>query len=186
MRVLVIEDNQVHIDAAKKHLAGDDNTICSLYREAEKVLAGAEYGCNYAENAEFPFDAVLTDLFLPPSPIGTVTVLQYEEDEEQAIARDLSKAIEKFGEEIPYGLVIALASMRRGVPVAIVSDANHHGHPISWALDLVVSHEQKRLLFGTSPFLTMEGCYVVERIDGQRVKRWDKMLDLLMKENGHA
>ncbi len=182
MRILVIENNQIHIDAAKTQLAEHEVTICESYREAEKILAGADNGCWYKEDAEFPFDAVLTDLFLPPSPIGTMSTVQDYEKEENVIARDSSKAIEKFGEEIPYGLVIALASMRRGVPVAIVSDKSHHSHPINWALDLVVSRE-KRLLLGTSPFLTMEGCYCMDRVDGHRVKRWDKMLDLLMKES---
>lgn len=181
MKILIIEDSKIHIDAAKTQLTGHEVTICKSYREAEKILAGADNGCWYKEDVEFPFDAVLTDLFLPPSPIGTMSVVQNYEKEENVIARDLPKAIEKFGEEIPYGLVIALASMRRGIPVAIVSDKSHHGHPINWALDLVASRD-KRLLLGRSPFLTMEGCYCMDYDVSPPVKRWDKMLDLLMKE----
>ncbi len=182
LRVLVIEDSLVQIEAAQAQLVNHEITVCRSFREAEGVLAGAKNGCWYKEDAEFPFDAVLTDLFLPPSPIGTVSVVQNYETEEGVIKRDLPKTIERFGEEIPYGLVIALASMRRNTPVAIVSDKNHHGHPINWALDLVASRE-RRLLLGTSHFLTMEGCYLVTKnANGERVKDWGKALEILMKE----
>lgn len=183
LRVLVIEDNSIQSEAAQTQLAGHEVTICKSFREAEAILAGAKNGCWYKQDAEFPFDAVLTDLFLPPSPIGTVSVVQSYEKEEDVINRDLPKTIERFGEEIPYGLVIALASMRRNTPVAIVSDKSHHGHPINWALDLVASRE-RRLLLGTSPFLTMEGCYLMTKnANGERVKDWGKALEILMKED---
>jgi CheY-like chemotaxis protein len=176
MKILVIEDNQLHIDAAKSQLAEHDVTICNNFREAEKILAGANIGCWYKEDAQFPFDAVLTDLFLPPSPVGTLCTGY---DEEKVDPADIAKAIEEFGNEIPYGLVIALASMRRGVPVAIVSDKSHHGHPINWALDLVSSKE--KLLLGTLPFLSKQGCRGKDA-NGNYVKQWKNVLDILMKE----
>lgn len=182
MRVLVIEDNILNAEAAQVQLSGHKVTICGTFREAERILAGANNGCWYKKDAEFPFDAVLTDLFLPPSPIGTVSVVQSWEKEDAVIKRDLPKAVERFGDEIPYGVVIALACMRRNTPVAIVSDKSHHGHPINWALDLVSSRES-RLMLGTSPFLSMEGCYLLtENADGETVKDWAKALDILMRE----
>ncbi len=182
MRILVIEDSQIQSDAAQAQLVGHEVTICKSFRQAEEILAGAKNGCWYKEDADFPFDAVLTDLFLPPSPIGTVSVVQHYEKDKDVIKRDLPKTIERFGKEIPYGLVIALVSMRRNIPVAIVSDKGHHSHPINWALDLVASRE-RRLLLGTSPFLTMEGCYLMTKnANGETVKNWAKALEILMKE----
>ena len=182
LRVLVIEDSLIQIEAAKVQLVDHEVTICKSFREAEMILAGAKNGCWYKEDADFPFDAVLTDLFLLPSPIGIVSCVQSYENEEDVIKRDLPKTIAQFGEEIPYGLVIALASMRRNTPVSIVSDKSHHGHPINWALDLVDSRERK-LLLGTSAFLT---CYLMtENANGKWVKNWKKALKILMKdENG--
>jgi CheY-like chemotaxis protein len=181
LRVLVIEDSLKQIEAAQVQLADHEVTICSSFREAEMVLAGAKNGCWYKGDAEFPFDAILTDLFLPPSPVGTVSCVQHYEKEEDVIKRDLPETIARFGEEIPYGLVIVLASMRRNTPVSIVSDKSHHSHPINWALDLVASRE--RLLLGTSHFLAMEGCYLMTKnANGERVKDWRKALEILMKE----
>jgi CheY-like chemotaxis protein len=182
MRILIIEDTQKHIEAAQKLLADHELTICKTFHEAERVLAGAENGFQYREDAEFPFDVVLTDLHLPLSLKGLVEnpVIGTTKTGESI----KKPAVEVYGSQIPYGVVIALAAMRRGVPVAIVSDGSHHSHPINWALDLVASKKSpgKRLMLGTSPFLTMEGCYLMDYVDGQYVKLWDKALDILMKE----
>ena len=184
MRILLIEDTELNVKAAQKQLVDHELTICRSFREAEQILAGDKNGCWYKEDAEFPFDVVLTDLFLPPSPIGTFSLVQHNENEEDVIVRDLPETIEKFGEEIPYGVVIALAAMRRGVPVAIATDGSHHSHPMGWALDLVNGSHPKRLLLGTNPFLAMERGYCMDTDDELgRVKQWHIVLDMLMKED---
>lgn len=130
MRILIIEDKQVNIEKVKIALAEHNLTICSSYDEAEKRFTGAEHW--YKEDAEFPYDVVLTDLFLPPSQEGVRNV--------------------DFAQEVPYGLIFALAAMRRGVPVAIVTDGSHHKHPINWALDLLGFDGMKKITIGTSIF----------------------------------
>jgi CheY-like chemotaxis protein len=146
-RVLVIEDNQENIDQALLQLQEHEVTVCKTFREAERILASNESG-RYKEDAILPFDAILTDLFLLPSPIGTVSCVQHYEIEETVIKRDLPKTIEQFGSEIPYGLVIAMVAMRRSIPVAILSDKGHHGHPINWAMDLIGYDKQEKLPLG--------------------------------------
>lgn len=128
MRILVIEDTQYFIEQAKTMLADHELTICTSYKEAEEKLTGD--GHWYKEDTNFPFDVVLTDLHLPISFDGI--------SDKVAVARDtFIPTTEMFGRQIPYGIIFALVAIRRGVPVAIVSDGNHHGSPMSWALDLI-------------------------------------------------
>ncbi len=164
MRILIIEDKGIHIQAAINQLSAHNDelldnhelTICPSYVDAERVLAGSSHW--YKEDADFPYDVVLTDLFLPPSLEGVVNG--------------------DFGKEIPYGIIFALTAMRRGVPVAIVTDASHHDHPINWALDMLGFDRQEKIEIGTSVFCTSWS--KVKNDNGERVKNWKGALDKLL------
>ena len=54
LNLLVVEDSQKHIDAAKRQLEGHNIEIVTDYRSAVDFL-----------NAAQPVDAMFTDLFIP-------------------------------------------------------------------------------------------------------------------------
>jgi CheY-like chemotaxis protein len=106
--VLVIENSQCHVEAAKKQLSTDyDLTVVTNYQQALKAV-------------QQPYDAVLTDLMLPASSetLGT-------------------EAIEKYvGQEMPLGFVLVFLASAAGTKrIGVVTDLNHHAHPVSAALD---------------------------------------------------
>ncbi len=125
LRILVIDDKQVNLDAAKEQLAGHQVTTASSFREAHKLLGqnkDADQYVYFDKQEPAQFDVVLTDLFMPACPDGI----------------NKAKFASHEGTEKPYGTVFALAALRRGIPmVAIVTSGNHHADPLVWALDLL-------------------------------------------------
>jgi len=130
MNILVVEDNQKHIDSAKVTLADHRVAIVRSFTEAmallklrhdknlEKSLRDEYMAAGYSYNeadmrARFQcgvptkaFDVVLTDMLLTPL------------------------------EQVPYGLIIALQAARNGARfVAMVSDQYHHNRTMLRALD---------------------------------------------------
>lgn len=110
MKILVVDDKQQHRDAALAlFVHGHDLSVVSTYGQAMNRLDQGGY------------DAFLTDLFLPA--------------ERTTLAPD---AYQFIGQEIPVGLVLALAAAQRDVPfIGLATDVNHHKHPMSAALDLI-------------------------------------------------
>jgi CheY-like chemotaxis protein len=132
MRILVIDDKQDNLDAAVQQLQGHEVITVSSYDEAEKYIAGSlehigdngrwkQVHTEEGERINHTLDVILTDLFLPASKTG---VSNYNGTE-----------------EVPYGLVISMTAQRLGIPVAIVTDTNHHAHPILWAMDMMLTDE---------------------------------------------
>ena len=110
MRILVVDDSLRHLDAARKCLAEHELTLVDSYGEAMKLLA---------PNA--PFDAVLSDLMMPAEP--------------QTLGPEGYKFL---GHQMPIGFVVAFRAAQAGVKrIAVITDANHHNHPISAALDWI-------------------------------------------------
>lgn len=152
MRILVVEDKDMHRQSAKETLLGHEVTIVGSFDEAmdlmketidnEKVvLFMAEAGLppkpdsnweqerwsaywrshSAAEKKSvipFPFEVVLTDMMMPMS------------------RRTLAPGIFEYGEEVPYGFVIALRAALFGVKyIAMLTDTNHHKGAMSASLD---------------------------------------------------
>ena len=147
MNILVIEDKELHRTAAQETLAGHDLTIVSTYDEAcesfnvqydeekvQRLLAEAGWTVKpsgwdqkyyQAEQAAreqsvlpFPYEAVLIDLMMPMS------------------RQTLGPGHYRHGEQVPYGLILALRAAERGAKfVAVVTDTNHHQGAMSAALD---------------------------------------------------
>ncbi|MDR3169202.1 MAG: response regulator [Candidatus Peribacteria bacterium] len=166
MKILIIEDNPLHIKAAKKQLSEHELTICTSYAEAEMELCGWTRSRNVSDliAKKLDFDAVLTDLFLPSSVKGTE--LEHATQEERAALP-----------EVPYGLVFAMFALRKGIPVAIVSDMSHHKNPLCWAMDLIGGH----YALGGVKFFTSE-LLIREDEERNEIKCWDKALQYLMKD----
>ena len=107
MKVLVIEDKEMHQQSAIETLAGHDLVLVKTFDEAMKIMG-----------EEIDFEAVLTDMMMPMS--------------EQTLAPGVFNP----SEQVPYGFVVALKAASQGAKyVAVVTDTNHHHSPISAALD---------------------------------------------------
>ncbi len=181
-RILVVEDKEMHQNAAREILKDHEVTIVSSFDEAMNLMVRKIDKGNVAnlltkagfptqsssvdkdrwsaywkarEKAEaeslipFPFDVVLTDMMMPMS------------------SRTLSPDAYRYGEQVPYGFVIALRATLCGAKfVAMVTDTNHHKGAMSAAIDHLGSAYYNngfvpnfeingaRVMFIHAPFLT--------------------------------
>lgn len=135
MKILVIEDKQIHQQSARQTLEGHEVTIIGSFDESvelfkercdwEKQKQLKSEGMHYSEAMAqsmipFPFEAVLTDMMLPMSSDG------------------VNPSVFNPNELVPYGYLLALKAAQRGVKlVGLVTDANHHKVPIAMGLDLI-------------------------------------------------
>lgn len=127
MKILVLDDTKTQLDAAAEQLAGRGHelTLVSKFSEARALMA-PHWDREKKETVPGTmYDVVLTDLFLPGEREGQG-----------------SEGYAFIGELLPTGLACALLALKTGTPkVAIVSDGNHHAHPLVWALDALQSRE---------------------------------------------
>lgn len=115
MKILVIEDKQMHQDSARETLKGHDVTIVGSYDQAIKALNRRDAKYNLLP---LEYEVVLTDMNMPMC--------------KQALTNDVFNPVE----QVPYGFVLALMSAHRGAKyVAMVTDTNHHKGAMSAALD---------------------------------------------------
>lgn len=142
MRILVIDDSKMHLQAAVQTLGQDHElTTCLSYDEAVKLLdpqwdeekrhqLRTEYekqGLGFktasekasAESKKPYWEVVLCDLLMPAGRTS-------QGDE----------GLKYVGQEMPIGLALALkAAQNGGQYVAVVTDTDHHSHPASALLD---------------------------------------------------
>lgn len=120
MKVLVIDDTQKHLDSAVKTLEGHDVTLCSSYDEALELLNPRcwDEKLKTYKTRDY-WDAVLCDLLMP---VG-----------EHTHGQSVHKCV---GQEMPFGLTLALTAARCGAKyVLMLTDASHHHNPASAMLD---------------------------------------------------
>jgi CheY-like chemotaxis protein len=152
MRILVVEDKEMHRKSAEETLAGHEVTIVKSFDEAMKLL---DMSPNYAEvrrlMAEAGFDKY-------PSKDDTAEYREgYRKAQDEAtlkatpvfafdaVLTDMMMPMSKEtlapgvfdpSEQVPYGFVIALKAAAAGAKfVAVVTDTNHHQGAMSAALD---------------------------------------------------
>ena len=143
-KILVVDDNYTNLAAAEEQL-GENNslTTVSTFSEAAKMLCKKKW------------DVVMTDVFMP--------------GESDGLGPEGKKHV---GELIPVGLVVALMALKNNIPeIYIVSDTNHHDHPMSWAMDEIKnsSYEKPDGRIKCLCFFTESNC--------ERVKDWKKVLE---------
>jgi len=180
MKILVIDDNQNHLDAALQTLSGHEVTTCKSYDEALELLE-EKFRDEKGEIHDYPkkgsqkmpyWDAVFCDLLMPAGQ-----------------DRQGSKGDQYVGQEMPVGWSLALVAAKRGAKyVAVVSDLSHHDHPASAMLDRishgVIQIEGAKALFtnivrlvgieGTgSPCPKCQGAGKYNRQDGRECECWD-------------
>ncbi|MSU55276.1 MAG: response regulator [Candidatus Taylorbacteria bacterium] len=137
--VLVIDDQEQNLRIAEAVLGKHSVVVARSFQDAMLKL-----GENY-------FDAVLTDMDMPPDKYySSLNLDHYAVDE-----------------KIQYGFAVVLEMTRRGMPVAVVTDGNHHEGWVSAMFDRIkgtIVNGKKVLFFNNIG------------------KRWDKALKCLMEE----
>lgn len=152
MKVLVVDDKVLHLQGAREQLVGHDLVTTDSYEEAIGLLA-----------EDTDLEVLLSDLLMPAEPYALGT-----------------EGLKYLGHEMPIGLVLALRAALVGVKmVAVITDANHHNHPMSAALDWI-----------TPAYWTSDKANVLN-VNGSRVliahagldehgrKNWQAALDVL-------
>ncbi len=137
--VLVIDDTEQNLHIAESVLERHSVTVVGSLRDA-MVKIGQQH-----------FDAVLTDMEMPPDKhYSSLNLDHYAVDE-----------------NVPYGFAVVLEMTERGMPVAVVTDGNHHEGWVSAMFDHIKG----------------------ATVNGQKVlffngigKRWDTALKRLMEE----
>lgn len=110
MKILIVEDNPRHQEAARNQLKDHEISIVDNWPKARDLLE------------EGGFEAVLSDLMLP----STHEMLSDEAEKKFPL-----------GTLMPLGFIVALhACLIQGMKyVAVISDSDHHSDPISAGLD---------------------------------------------------
>lgn len=157
MKILVIDDKDLHCDSACKAFDGHELTVVGSYDDAMELLCT---GCG--------FDVVLSDLMLPMS------------------RQTLASAAYHPGELVPYGFVLALRASLVGVPyVAVATDINHHKNAVSAALDKLEIRDANSYWYdGLRPNFTINGTkafFVHAPFTKAGAKDWGKILEALLK-----
>lgn len=98
--VLIVDDSHENLELAMRVLPGQQICPVSSMEQAVRLL----------RMEGKTFDAVLTDMHMPPDKTY----------------RSLNLDIYGIKETVPYGFAMMLEATRRGIPVAIVTDANYH------------------------------------------------------------
>ena len=119
MRILVVDDKDIHRQSAYETLSGHEITVVSSFDEAMEHLRDKE-----------KYDAVLSDMRMPMS------------------RKTLSEAAYRRGELVDYGFVVALRAALCGAKyIAVVTDVNHHQGAMSAALDYIEAPHYKGTLY---------------------------------------
>jgi CheY-like chemotaxis protein len=135
--VLVVDDAAENLELAKALLTAHDVTVARCLEDALKIAGDAR------------FDAVLSDMNMrPDKTYPALNLDRYGVEETEAV-----------------GVSAVFEMTKRGVPVAIVTDANHHQDWFSAMFDVVKE-------------ANVNGQRVIFRNSG---KRWDRALKQLME-----
>lgn len=164
MKILVIEDNQVHQAAAKRQLesVGHDVLILESFTDFSRKVLGLVRASDHYRKPEIElgsFDAVLTDVHLPSF---------------NDMTREETSS--------PTGFLVAMAALSAGVKmIGVVTDANHHEDYVSKGLDAGCFFQP--FLFGENRIYLTNSCMHSIEFDGQIVyeKDWIHVLNILIK-----
>lgn len=165
MRILIVEDKPHHLRTAHKFAEESEHEviIVSSYDEAEQAFIGVN---RRAKEFEMNFDVIMTDLLLPASKTGLGNHNDYG--------------------EVPYGLSLALLAMRIGVKaIGVLTDGDHHSHPMIWALDPLGAYDSRPFKVGDVTMLFASNGFM-DKAEGSDVwsKDWMKFFLALMQAVG--
>ncbi len=168
LRIVLIEDTEIHRQAAIKQLAGHDLIVCdnfAQFQDKAKELVGK-------------IDVVLTDCLMPPEARAYVP----QENHSQEL--------------VPFGPLALLWAIQNNIPKAgLLMLNNHHDHPIAAGLDILGAGRREVRKYGNTDVLIStnnfygdaeDGEYYSSNVTGQKgnyVKLWDLFLERLMNPN---
>ncbi|MFH2231778.1 MAG: response regulator [Patescibacteria group bacterium] len=141
--VLVVDDSFWHLMAAPEQFKGRKVLICDTYLEAIELLD------------KHRFDAVMTDLLMP-----TTSENQGPESKKEHV-----------GKLMPMGAFVAAKALEAGVKqVCVVSDTDHHDHPVGHVAEKLSTSGPVRWYCGCN-------CKMTKNDVGTAVKNWAAILD---------
>ncbi|MBI2146685.1 response regulator [Candidatus Woesearchaeota archaeon] len=155
--ILVIEDTLKHRESAQVQLKEHKLVVLTNYEEGQKAL---ESGYHY--------NVLLTDLMMPKGGRSTMG----------------PEGMKYIFDLLPFGFPLAFLAAKIKIPyIGIVTDINHHDHPISAAIDPISggywrdsSSEQYLYTINDSKL----GIFHAPFTDDGR-KDWNKVLEVLQK-----
>lgn len=124
MKILVVDDSQKNLDAAKEQFKDDDLTVIDNYDDAFELICPKKKNINKPmgyEILDHDFQIVLCDLMMPASS-----------------KRMGGKGMQFTGQKMHVGIFLAIQAGIHGpdnVIVGLLSNTDHHDHPGSAALD---------------------------------------------------
>lgn len=124
MKLMIIEDTKKHQAAAQAQFP---EAVVVNYDEAYELLSDARLG---------DYSAILTDLHFKTEESRSIPAMPF--------GPKYHKNNVAIGKEFPFGLCFALKGVELGIPVALVSDANHHSDLVTAMLDMMGSVVQPR------------------------------------------
>ena len=153
--ILVVEDTEKHQDSARNQFKDYTLTIAKNYEEGKKFLENSSY------------NVVLTDLMMPKGGRETMG----------------PEGMKYIFDLLPFGFPLAFLAAKRKVPnIGIVTDVNHHDHPISAAIDPISTYWREP--DSESSFYRINesklGIFHAPFIEDGR-KDWNKVLEVLRK-----
>lgn len=165
MKILLVEDTQRHIDAAKSQLSEHELTIVTGFDQAREELGlrcmDTPRHDNYGLEV-LPFDVLLTDVMLPKGGSECMGPEGQELAEQQG--------------PMPYGPIIALHAIQRGIKrVGILTDGNHHSDPFIFAFDNLKGFQIADVRVVCSNEYVILGSSIRELI-----KDWAKLLEMVV------
>ena len=105
--ILVVEDTEKHQSSAQEQFKDHTLTIAKNYEEGEKLLKAS-------------YHVLLTDLMMPKGGRKTMG----------------PEGMKYIFDLLPFGFPLAFLAAKIRIPyIGIVTDINHHNHPISAAID---------------------------------------------------
>mgnify|MGYP001580843567 CR=1 FL=1 len=155
--ILVIEDTEKHRESASEQLKEHDLSLAKNYGEGEKLLIEGR-----------PYNVLLTDLMMPKGNRETMG----------------PEGIKYVFDLLPFGFPLAFLAAKKGIPyIGVVTDINHHNHPISAAIDPISGaywHDSETYLYRLND--SKVGIFHAPFIEGER-KDWNKVLEVLLRWN---
>lgn len=166
MNILLIEDNPVHIEAAKQDLVDHNLTIytswknlLSFYYVPAVLTSDYIYKPEEHKKALLEYDMILTDINFP----GMLDM-----DGSEPLA--------------PLGLIMVIRAAEAGVKyIAAISDKNHHADAIAKGLDLWMAYN-KPFQIGSSTIAILGDGKFMKGHYQDRVKDWAGVLKFLLGE----
>lgn len=200
LEILVVEDTEKHRESAQSQFKDHKLTLAKNYEEAKRILTEPRYYPDLKTVAEEITEEAEARKFAEPEMLNKyrqalkaaaampslcyhvlLTDLMMPKGGRETMGPEGMKYIFDL---LPFGFPLAFLAAKRKVPyVGIVTDVNHHDHPISAAIDSISGaywHEPD----SESPFYRVNesklGIFHAPFTEDGR-KDWNKVLEALRK-----